>query len=135
MLVLNGSGLTGHAGDTSAALTAAGFGAAGTGEEERFDVTEPLVRYTSGSEAKADLVARYLDPSARLELVDGELGADVVVVTGSLLAGVRTEPRPPGPSTTATTTTSTTVVDGTSTSTTSTTVVGYVPRAPDGVDC
>ena len=136
VLVLNGSGRTGHAGDTSAALTAAGFGAAGTGEAEQFDVTEPVVRYTAGSEAKADLVARYLDPSARLEPVDEELGADVVVVTGSLQTGVRTAPRPPGPSTTATT--STTLAGQTSTTsstTTSTTVVGYVPQAPDGVDC
>ena len=135
VLVLNGSGVTGQAGETSTALTAAGFGAAGTGEAERYDVAEPLVRYTAGSEAKADLVARYLDPSARLELVDGELAADVIVVTGALLQGVRVEPRPPGPSTTATTasTTSTTLaVPGT---TTSTTVVGYVPQAPDGVDC
>ena len=71
VLVLNGSGLTGQAGQTSAALAAAGFGAAGTGEADRFDVTETLVRYTPGNEAKADLVARYLDPSARLELVEG----------------------------------------------------------------
>ena len=37
-------------------------------------------------------MARYLDPGARLELVEGALDADVVVVTGSLLTGVRTEP-------------------------------------------
>ena len=140
VLVLNGSGQSGHASETSEGLQAAGFGSAGTGDAERFDVTEPLVRYTAGSEAKADLVARYLDPSARLELVDADLGADVVVVTGSQLTGVRTDPRPPGPSTTATTTTSTTstTIPGeatSSTSTTSTTVVGYVPRAPAGVDC
>ena len=48
VLVLNGSGLTGQAGQTSDALAAAGFGAAGTGEAERFDVTETLVRYTAG---------------------------------------------------------------------------------------
>ena len=136
--VLNGSGVTGHAGKTSAELTAAGFGAAGTGEAERFDVTETLVRYTEGNEAKADLVARYLEPSARLELVEGTLDADVVVVTGTLLTGVRAEPRPAGPSTTATTTTlpttSTTTASSTS-STTSTTVVGYVPQTPEGVDC
>jgi LCP family protein required for cell wall assembly len=134
VLVLNGSGITGQAGQTSAALTAAGFGAAGTGEAERYDVTEPLVRYTAGSEAKADLVARHLDPSARLELVDGELAADVVVITGSLLEGVRTQPRPPGPSTTATTA-STTTTTSPPRSTTTTTVVGYVPEAPEGVDC
>ncbi len=140
VLVLNGSGLTGQAGQTSAALAAAGFGAAGTGEADHFDVTETLVRYTPGNEAKADLVARYLDPSARLELVEGTLDADVVVVTGTLLTGVRAEPRPPGPSTTASTTTttaaaSTSTTIAASTSTTTTTVVGYVPEAPEGVDC
>jgi LCP family protein required for cell wall assembly len=130
--VLNGSGVTGHAGRTRDGLAAAGFATVGVGEAERFDVAETLVRYTAGDEAQAELVARYLDPGARLELVQEPLGADVVVVTGSLLTGVRTEPRPPGPSTTAS---STTTVSTTSTSTTSTTVVGYVPEAPAGVDC
>ncbi len=130
--VLNGSGVTGHAGRTRDGLAAAGFATVGVGEAERFDVAETLVRYTAGDEAQAELVARYLDPGARLELVQEPLGADVVVVTGSLLTGVRREPRPPGPSTTAS---STTTVSTTSTSTTSTTVVGYVPEAPAGVDC
>ena len=141
VLVLNGSGLTGHAGRTSESLTAAGFGAAGTGEAERFDLTRPVVRYTTGNEAKAELVARYLEPTGVLELVQGPLDADVVVVTGSLLTGVRAEPGGEQPSTTATT--STTIDASTSVSssttvpppTTSTTVIGYVPGAPDGVDC
>jgi LCP family protein required for cell wall assembly len=139
--VLNGSGITGQAGQAGDDLAGVGFGTAGTGEAERFDVTETLVRYTSGGEAKADLVARHLDPSARLELVEGPLEADVVVVTGSQYAGVRATPRPPGPSTTATTaptpsTTTTTTSEGaTTSSTTSTTVVGFVPEVPPGVDC
>jgi LCP family protein required for cell wall assembly len=136
--VLNGSGITGQARGAGEALAAVGFGAAGTGEAERFDVTETLVRYTAGGEAKADLVARHLDPGARLELVEGPLEADVVVVTGSQYAGVRTTPRAPGPSTTTSTTstTSTSVPDASVTSdTTSTTVVGFVPEVPAGVDC
>ena len=131
--ILNGSGITGHARSTSEGLVAAGFTSVGVGEAERFDVTDTIVRYTAGGEAKADLVARHLDPSARLELVDGPLDADVVVVTGQLLTGVRAEPRPPGPSTTATTTSTTST--SSSSSTTSTTVVGYVPETPPGVDC
>jgi LCP family protein required for cell wall assembly len=136
--VLNGSGITGQAGQVGDALAGVGFGAAGTGEAERFDVTETLVRYTAGGEAKADLVARHLDPSARLELVEGPLEADVVVVTGSELTGVLATPRPPGPSTTTTTsvTTTTAVTEvPPSSSTTSTTVVGFVPEVPEGVDC
>ena len=137
--VLNGSGLAGQAGDISTALSAAGFGAAGTGEAERFDLTETIVRYSAGSEATAELVVRYLDPGDRLELVDGGLDADVVVVTGTQLTGVRAEPRPAGPSTTAPSTTTTSATPGdpstSSTTTTSTTVVGYVPQTPAGVSC
>lgn len=130
--VLNGSGVTGQAGQAGNDLGAVGFGSAGTGEAERFDVTETLVRHTAGGEAKADLVARYLDPSARLELVEGPLEADVVVVTGSEYAGVRPTPRPPGPSTTSTTEAANTDTGPTSSSTT---VVGFVPEVPPGVDC
>jgi LCP family protein required for cell wall assembly len=138
VLVLNGSGITGQARETTTALVAAGFSSAGAGEADRFDATDTLVRYTVGNERKADLVARYLDPAARLELVEGPLDADVVVVTGATLSGVRSTPRPPAPSTTASTTTTTTVVTSSTaptTSTTSTTVVGYVPATPPGVDC
>ncbi len=130
--VLNGSGVTGQAGSTSAALTALGFAAAGTGEADRFDVQTTVVRYTAGEEAKADLVARHLDPAPVHELVEGELEADVLVVTGALHLGTLTTPRPPGP----TTTTSTTIGQTTTTaSTTSTTVIGLVPEAPPGVTC
>lgn len=141
VLVLNGSGMTGQAGAVSDALAAVGFGTVGAGEAERFDVTETVVRYTAGGEAKADLVARHLEPGARLERVDGALGADVVVVTGSRYAGVRDTPRPAMPSTTVTTTattapsTTTTIGGTTSPSTTSSTVVGMVPEPPPGVDC
>lgn len=133
--ILNGSGITGHARQTSEGLVAAGFASVGVGEAERFDVTEAIVRYTAGQEVQADLVARYLDPSARLELVEGPLDADVVVVTGQLLTGVREEPRPPGPSTTAATSSTSSTSTTSTSSTTSTTVVGYVPHAPPGVDC
>jgi LCP family protein required for cell wall assembly len=142
VLVLNGSGRSGHAAQTSEALSAVGFAAAGTGEAERFDVTEPVVRYTSGNEDKARLVARYLEPTAQLQLVDGPLDADVVVVTGAGLEGVRTQPGPELPPSSASTTassTSTTALPPSSTSstssTTSTTVIGYVPATPEGVDC
>ncbi len=139
VLVLNGSGITGQAGAASNDLSAVGFGSVGAGEAEHFDFTETVVRYTPGGEAKADLVARHLEPGARLEQVPGPIGADVVVITGSQYTGVRATPLPPGPSTTATTTTApstTTTIGGTATSsTTSTTVVGMVPEAPPGVDC
>lgn len=142
--VLNGSGVTGQAGQTGEDLASAGFATAGTGEAERFDFTETLVRYHAGSEAKAELVSRYLEPRARLELLEGDLlEADVVVVTGLSFTGVSAIPRPAGPSTTPSTSTTESsptstgpVASTTSTSsTTSTTVVGLVPQVPPGVDC
>lgn len=133
--VLNGSGVTGQAGQAGDDLAVVGFVSAGTGEAERFDVAETLVRHSASGEAKADLVARYLEPGAHLELVEGPLDADVVVITGSEYAGVRTTPRPPGPSTTSTTEATPAETGPTSSSTTSTSVVGFVPEVPPGVDC
>ena len=136
--VLNGSGTAGQAGQISAALTTAGFGAAGVGEADRFDVTQTRVRYVAGAEAKADLVSRYLDPAPVLEVVAGPLTADVEVVTGTQPTQVRATPRPAGP-TTSTTSTTTTTLPGSATtstsSTTSTSVVGFVPAVPPGVHC
>ncbi|MGQ0830296.1 MAG: LCP family protein [Microthrixaceae bacterium] len=134
--VLNGSGEPGHAGRVSTALSAAGFASAGTGEAERFDFTRTVIRYTSGQAMAADLVARYLDGDADLEEVSGAIGADVVVVTGSSLTGVRATPLP---STSSTTPPSTSTTIGASTSstgsTTTTSVIGQVPEPPPGADC
>ena len=98
VLVLNGSGLTGHAGETSDALTAAGFGAAGTGEAERFDVTEtarPLHGRERGQGRPGGPLPRSRAPASSWST--GPLDADVVVVTGSLLTGVRADAAAAGP--------------------------------------
>lgn len=138
VLVLNGSGVAGQAGDASSALAAVGFVAAGTGEAEAFDFQRTVVRHLPGQEAAADLVARYLLPGATLEVVeDEELGADVVVVTGEDFQGVRTTPLAPTstsvPSSVSTTSTSA-PGDG-STSSTTTTVIGVTPEPPPGSGC
>jgi len=137
--VLNGSGRTGEAGEVSSRLAAAGFTTVGVAEAERFGFEATVVRFTAGSTAAADLVARYLDPGAVLEQVDGPLGADVVVVTGLDLLGVRQVPAP------ATSSTPTSVGTTTPSSTpgppadgpdeTTTTAVGEVPTPPEGVSC
>jgi LCP family protein required for cell wall assembly len=133
--VLTGTGRPGEAGELSKGLAGVGFTTVGTGEAETFDVARTTVRYMAGNEAGADLVARYLDPQAVLEPVEGPLGADVVVVTGTDLRGVRAEPLP-STSTTAPSSTSTTPPATTSPEpTTTTTVVGQVPQPPKGVDC
>ena len=134
VLVLNGSGVTGQAGGASTDLAAAGFSTAGTGEAERFDLDRTVVRHPPGQAAAADLVARHLVAGADLdEVVDGELGADVVLVTGADFAGVRPVPRP-GTSTTSVPGATTTTLDGPTTAT-STTVVGVTPEPPPGSGC
>jgi LCP family protein required for cell wall assembly len=136
VLVLNGSGLPGQAGEASDALVAAGFTSAGTGEAESFDHARTVVRYTAGQGPAADLVARYLAAGADLEEVTGSLGADVVVVTGTDYTGVSATPAP----STSSTTTAPTVPDATSSTvttepSTTTTVIGTVPQPPPDADC
>ncbi|MGK2950182.1 MAG: LCP family protein, partial [Acidimicrobiales bacterium] len=97
--VLNGSGVPGQAGEVSTALGERGFASAGTGEAERFDLDATVVRHVAGQRQAAALVARYLAGDVTIEQVDGELAADVVVVTGASHEGVRQAPGPPLPDT------------------------------------
>lgn len=123
--VLNGSGTSGQATTVSDELSGVGFTVIGTGDAERFDFADTVVRYTPGNEVAADLVMRHLAAGAQLEEV-AELPAPVVVVTGLDYAGVNADP---APSTLSTTTTSAPPpVDGSTTSTTG--VVGEVPGPP-----
>lgn len=134
--VLNGSGEPGQAGRVSAGLAEAGFTSAGTGEADAFGIARTVVRYKAGEGPAADLVARYLTAGADLEEVTSSIGADVVVVTGTDFAGVRTSPTP------STSSTSTSQRPGTPTSsstvsrpTTTTTVIGQVPTPPPDARC
>jgi LCP family protein required for cell wall assembly len=134
--VLNGSGEPGQAGRVSAGLVAAGFTSAGTGEADSFGITRTVVRYTAGGGPAADLVARYLTAGADLEEVTGALGADVVVITGTDFAGVRTSPTP---ATSSTSTTRSPTAPSTTTTTsgpsTTTSVIGQVPQSPPDARC
>jgi LCP family protein required for cell wall assembly len=132
--VLNGTGRTGQAGEISAGLEGAGFTTVGVGEAERFGFEQTVVRHLASSAGAADLVARHLDPGAVLEEVDGSLGADVVVVTGMDLLGVRDVPVPSSATSAPPSSTSSTAPAATS-STTSTTAIGLVPTPPEGVSC
>jgi polyisoprenyl-teichoic acid--peptidoglycan teichoic acid transferase len=135
VMVLNGSGRAGEAVSTAEALASAGFGVAGTGEADAFGLERTTVRYAPGQLPAADLVARWLVSGAELVEVPGEeLGADVVLVTGTDYAGLRTEPEA---STTSTTEPTTTTAPGETTTTapTTTTTIGVVPEQPDEVSC
>ena len=92
--VLNGTGETGVAGDTSARLAEAGFNPAGSGDAERFTYTRTEIRYEPRSRAKAELVARHLKGVGRLVADPGLRNLDVVIIAGTDFKGVA--PRPAG---------------------------------------
>ena len=136
LAVLNGTGITGQAGEASAALEALGFVSTGTGEAESFDIERTEVRYAPGELEAADLVARHLVAGAVLVEVPAGLDAPVVIVTGSDFAGIRTTPAPATSTTTPPPSmTTTAAAPTTSSSTTSTSVVGQVPAPPAGSGC
>jgi LCP family protein required for cell wall assembly len=96
--VLNGSGKPGQAGDVAQTLQQAQFSVAAPGDASRTSRT--AIRYGSGQEAKAQLLARYLVNGADIESYPGLEGVDVALVTGGDFAGVRASPRPAWSSTT-----------------------------------
>jgi LCP family protein required for cell wall assembly len=100
--VLNGSGVAGQAGEATGGLQAAGFTTHQPGDTAR--TTRTTVRYGSGQEAEAKLIASYLGAEPVLQS-DGSLkGVDVELITGTDFQGVRSAPRPApeGPTTTTT---------------------------------
>jgi LCP family protein required for cell wall assembly len=101
--VLNGSGVSGQAAQTSARLVELGFreGAAPGNAGGTLDETE--IRYAPGAEAKARLVGAYVGSTNLVPLADAPDGVDVVVATGTDFSSVE-DPS----ATTSTTTTSTT---------------------------
>ena len=134
VLVRNGSGRSGEAGQAAADLAAVGFGqAGGPANNDQLGAPRTIVQHRPGQEAAADLVARWLVAGADLVPVNAELGADVVVVTGLDYAGVAATPAP-----SVSTSTSPPAPGGqpaTTSSTTTTSVVGEVPEQPAGVEC
>jgi polyisoprenyl-teichoic acid--peptidoglycan teichoic acid transferase len=108
--VLNGTGETGVAGDTSARLAEAGFVPAGSGDAQRFSYPKTEIRYEPRSRAKAELVARYLKGVGRLVADPGLRNLDVVVIAGADFKGVASRPTgaAPGGVAPAATSTSTT---------------------------
>lgn len=129
--VLNGTGEPGQAASTADDLREAGFSIAGTGDAESLGLTRTEIHHPPGSEAAADLVARWLVNGAVL-VADPDV-SDVTLTTGEDYAGLRTEP------VVAEATSSTTLPRTTSTTSpgrSTTTVLGTIPpEAPAGVEC
>jgi LytR cell envelope-related transcriptional attenuator len=122
--VLNGSGVTDQAGQTSAALGALGFKMVGTGDSPPVGVQAETVVYfsakTAADQAAAQLVAKSLSGAVMTALGPTVDGAQVTVVTGSQFTV-----NAPGAATTSTTgaaaASSTTAPASPSSSTTTTT--------------
>ena len=90
--ILNGTGTPGQAGDSAADLGAVGFGTAGLGDADGFGYSRTEIRYASGAQPKAALLARYLGGAGKLVADSTIRGADIVLVTGTDWKGVT----PPG---------------------------------------
>ncbi|MBW8827556.1 MAG: LCP family protein [Acidobacteria bacterium] len=90
--VMNGSGVTGEAAETTAALRQLQFGTADPGTTYRHSTT--IVQYGDGQEAKARLLQRYLKAGAELQSVPNLSSVDVQLVTGEDYAGILQRPLP-----------------------------------------
>lgn len=130
--VLNGSGVTGQAGQASADLTGAGFDVVATGDAESFGGAATVVRYAPGKAAEADLVRRWLAAGAQLEESAAVTDVDVVVVTGTDYAGVRAEAAPADGDSPATTAAPSGASSTSAPASTTTVPPEVVPRAPEG---
>jgi polyisoprenyl-teichoic acid--peptidoglycan teichoic acid transferase len=80
VVVLNGTGVDGQAGEVGDALAEIGFGIDSVGDvDEEAPLVHTRIRFAPGAERMADLVRRHLTGGAEM-VVDAELDADEVVV-------------------------------------------------------
>jgi hypothetical protein len=112
--VLNGSGVTGQAGAATRALRAAGFTVTSSGAADSYHYATTIIRYASGQEAAANLLASSIVGGAQTQATTGLAGGPLVLVTGASYGGIALPGGAPGPSgiavsapTTAPTTTTT----------------------------
>lgn len=89
LAVLNGSGVSGQAGQAQAALQAVGFTVSGIGNAASFAHATSVVQYRPGHAAAAQAVAARVEGSVTTEQVAGLTYGDVVLVTGQSFRGVK----------------------------------------------
>ncbi len=90
--VLNGSGTNGQAAQAAAALRAAGYKVASTGDASNFNYAKSVVLYGAGGLAAARSLAALVGGGAALEQ-DRALGPrELVLVTGATFTGILTPP-------------------------------------------
>jgi hypothetical protein len=151
--VQNGTSTSGIASQVADDLRKLGFSipAEYTGDADRFDYQQTVIRYLPGNEAKAQRLASYLGVVPAFEQVGFLINADVSLVVGADWKGVVSTPSstvaipettttaPPvtakGRTTTTTSTTTTVSTAETAPSQGTTTTVGVVPQTPEDVHC
>jgi len=92
--VLNGNGTEGAASRAAADLQRPGFNVADKGDADNFRYTRNTIRYATGQQAKADLLARYLESGATVKEDPTLRTVDVTLAVGADYRGVRAEPAP-----------------------------------------
>jgi LCP family protein required for cell wall assembly len=106
VLVLNGTGVNGQAGQVQRQLTVAGFGTGGIGDARTYNNPVTTIRYGAGQLQKAQLLQAYIVNGAKLVLDNTLKGGDIQLVVGAGFGGVRpslTTTASSAPSTTVTT--------------------------------
>ncbi|MDP1795246.1 MAG: LCP family protein [Acidimicrobiales bacterium] len=111
VLVLNGTGVNGQAGQVQRSLTAVGFGSGGVGDAPGgFGKSSTEIRYGAGQLQKAQLLQAYMVNGAKLVLDSTLKGGDLQLIVGSGYGGVKPSIKPGvGTATTVAPATTTTV--------------------------
>jgi polyisoprenyl-teichoic acid--peptidoglycan teichoic acid transferase len=90
VLVLNGTGVSGQAGQVQRQLTKVGFGAAGVGDAPGgFGRAATEIRYGATQLPKAQLLRAYVVGGAKLVLDNTLKGGDIQLILGAGFGGVR----------------------------------------------
>jgi LCP family protein required for cell wall assembly len=143
--VLNGTGVTGQAGDAAGAITEIGFNVVEVASYSTEDVERTSVVYGRYGEGAARRLAAHITGGAALVYDPDLTGPNVTLVTGSDFTTIHDQPTPKGSADDRRTTTTTVATSSTSEGqatttttepTTTTTVIGYkTGEPPEGVDC
>jgi hypothetical protein len=110
VLVLNGSGVNGQAGQVQRLLSTAGFLTGGVGDAPGgFGKANTEIRYGAGQLPKAQVLQAYVVGGAKLVLDNSLKGGDIQLIIGSGYGGIRSTLKPAtGSTSTVPATTSTT---------------------------
>jgi LCP family protein required for cell wall assembly len=92
--VLNGSGITGQAGQVASALTHRGFHVTGTGDAPRFAHRATVISYSQSSQLPQVRALAKQIPGARVKQVAGLRLGTIDLITGSSYRGLRPQSTP-----------------------------------------